>query len=75
MKVLESEIQKGNKKLALFYGSAHMPDFEKRLVRDLGMRKTKQFWGDAWDLQSAPDKASPVVTGIADMLVQLMDST
>lgn len=73
MKVLESEIQKGNKKLALFYGAAHMPDFEKRLINDLGMRKTKHAWVDAWDLQSAPEKASPV-TGIADMLFQLMDS-
>ena len=41
MKVLESEIQKGNKKLAIFYGAAHMPDFEKRLFDEFGMRKTK----------------------------------
>ena len=54
LKVLEQEIAKGRKHIAIFYGAAHMPDFEKRLLRDFGMKKTQQVWLDAWDLTSAP---------------------
>lgn len=73
MEVLKSEIEKGNKKIAIFYGAAHMPDFEQRLLDELGMRKTKQAWVDAWDLQTGSQQANPV-SGIAEMFFQLMDS-
>ena len=51
MKVLQKEIAAGKKKVAIFYGAAHMPDFEQRLTADFGLRKTKQVWVDAWDLR------------------------
>ena len=72
MKVLESEIAKGKKTIAIFYGAAHMPDFEKRLVDDMGLRKTRQAWVEAWDLQSAPRNAG--ANGLAEMFFELIDA-
>lgn len=71
MKVLQKEIVKGKKKIAIFYGAAHMPDFEKRLASDFGLTSTKQIWVDAWDLTKAGKK--PKVPGTAKMLFRLLD--
>ena len=38
LKVMESEIKKGKKKLGIFYGAAHLPDFDKRLIEDYGLK-------------------------------------
>ena len=51
LKVLESEIAKGHKKIAIFYGAAHMPDFEKRLHKDFGLERKSQQWLTAWDIR------------------------
>ena len=48
-----------------------MPDFEKRLA-DLGLKKTRQAWVEAWDLQSKPEKAGAY--GLTDMFFELIDS-
>jgi hypothetical protein len=37
--------------VALYYGAAHMPDFERRL-RALGFKKTGSEWLVAWDISS-----------------------
>ena len=58
LKVMQEEMDKGKKKIAIFYGAAHMPDFEKHLVADFGMKKSKQVWIDAWDLTKAGSKAA-----------------
>ena len=73
MKVLHSEINRGQKTLALFYGAAHMPDFEQRLITELDLEKTNQAWVEAWDLQSAP-QTSQRGNGLGEMLFELMDS-
>lgn len=49
LEVLDREIAKGKKKLAIFYGAAHLPDMEQRLVKK-GFRKTVTRWLTAWDL-------------------------
>lgn len=51
LKVLQEQIDAGKTKIAIFYGAAHMPDFEKRLVLDYGMKKGEQKWLTAWDMQ------------------------
>jgi hypothetical protein len=51
LKVLSKEIAKGKKKIAIFYGAAHMPDFEKRLKEDFDLKKDKEEWVTAWDLR------------------------
>jgi hypothetical protein len=51
MKVLEKEMKKGTKKIAIFYGAAHMPDFEKRLRDELDLVPVSTQWLQAWDLR------------------------
>jgi hypothetical protein len=51
MKVFQKELVKGKKKIAIFYGAGHMPDFEKRLRLDFGLEKKSVQWLEAWDLE------------------------
>jgi hypothetical protein len=51
MKVFQAELAKGRKKIAIFYGAAHMPDFEKRLTKDFGLKRQSEKWLTAWDLE------------------------
>lgn len=46
--VLEEQIESGSRRIGIFYGAAHMPDFERRLVHDLDLQKTAVEWIDAW---------------------------
>jgi hypothetical protein len=48
--VLASQMKAGKKRLAIFYGAAHLPDFNRRLCADLGMEPTSSRWLVAWDL-------------------------
>jgi hypothetical protein len=50
LEVLRKELAAGKKKLAIFYGAAHMPDFETRLAADFGLKPEKTQWLQAWDL-------------------------
>jgi hypothetical protein len=51
IKVLGKEIAAGKKKLAIFYGAAHMPDFEKRLREEFDLIPVETQWLPAWDLR------------------------
>ncbi|HEV2949139.1 MAG TPA: hypothetical protein VGX70_17320, partial [Gemmataceae bacterium] len=51
MKVFQKELAQGKKKIAIFYGAGHMPDFEKRLRLDFGLEKKNVQWLEAWDLE------------------------
>jgi hypothetical protein len=50
LKVFQKELAKGRKKIGIFYGAAHMPDFEKRLREDYGLKKASEQWLTAWDM-------------------------
>jgi hypothetical protein len=49
MSVLNRETAEGKRKLAIFYGVGHLPDFHKRLVEQ-GYRLDSVEWVDAWDM-------------------------
>jgi hypothetical protein len=49
--VLKREINAGRKKLAIFYGAAHMPDLSERLEEQLSLELQQQEWLEAWDLR------------------------
>ncbi len=51
LKVFQRELAKGRKKIGIFYGAAHMPDFEKRLQEDFGLKRAGERWLTAWDLR------------------------
>jgi hypothetical protein len=63
--VLDKERAKGHKKLAIFYGAGHMPDFERRLRADYGLQQVKTEWLAAWDLRLRE-------IGLEDMLWKLL---
>jgi len=50
--VLKREIDGGAKRIGIFYGVAHMPDLEERLVEQLGLAYDSTTWVDAWQLGS-----------------------
>jgi hypothetical protein len=66
LKVLQKELAKGKKKIAIFYGAGHMPDFEKRLRSDFGLEPVSTQWLPAWDLRLRE-------IGIEDILLKLLE--
>lgn len=52
LSVLQQELGRGKKRIAIFYGAAHMLDMEQRLVREFGVQFQRQTWVPAWNLQT-----------------------
>ncbi len=50
MDVLEAELAKGHRRIGIFYGVAHMPDFERRLAERFDLSPLATDWVDAWQL-------------------------
>ena len=60
--VLEREIASGARHLAIFYGAAHMPDMQRRLLEELEFAYERTEWLNAWLLQQAlADTPDPAV--------------
>lgn len=57
MKGLQKQLAAGKKKIGIFYGAAHLPDMEKRLADEFGMKKGEVTWIPAWDLTKSNGKA------------------
>ncbi len=49
-KVLEERLKKGEKRLGIFYGAAHLKDMDNRLVTNFGAKRRNVVWLDAWRL-------------------------
>lgn len=49
--VLQSELEGGKRKLAVFYGAAHLNDMHDRLLRDFQAKPISTEWVDAWPLR------------------------
>ena len=56
LEVLRKQIDGGKKKIAIFYGAGHMPDFDKRLRADFALSPITTRWLVAWDSR---DPAKP----------------
>ena len=50
--VLRREIGADHKKLGIFYGAAHLPDMEQRLVTEFQLKRDSQRWLPAWDMST-----------------------
>lgn len=57
VEVLGEQLAQGKRKLAVFYGAAHMGDMEER-VKALGFRRTGMQWLTAWDTSIRKDRPS-----------------
>jgi hypothetical protein len=55
LRVLKKQVKRGHKKLGIFYGAAHFPDMEKRLV-EKGYQQISQEWMTAWDVPKPQKK-------------------
>ena len=49
--VLRDRIAAGDSRIAVFYGAAHMDDFDVRLREDFGLQPGEATWLEAWDLR------------------------
>lgn len=58
MEVLLREISSGRKKLGIFYGAAHFPDLEKRLLA-VGFQRGTHEWITAWEIPKRKSPAKP----------------
>ncbi len=62
IEVLEKSLKKGKRKIGIFYGAAHLPDLEQRLIGLLGFKRTGAEWLVAWDMTKSPkDKIKKLV--------------
>lgn len=56
LEVLKKQIADGKMKIGIFYGGGHMPDLQKRLVKDFGMKFEKEEWLEAWSMPEPAKK-------------------
>jgi hypothetical protein len=59
MDVVKEQLAADKRRLAIFYGAAHLPDMERRLG-ELGFKRKSQDWFVAWNIPAPPP--APVVT-------------
>lgn len=71
MRVLKRQLDANKKHIAIFYGAAHMPDFEKRLRAEFAMEKTEQVWVNAWDLTKANATEESPIHGLLKWMQDL----
>jgi hypothetical protein len=69
LKVLSDQLASGKRKLAIFYGAAHMTDMTKRLEA-MGFSPVEAHWNLAWDLTIRADQPS----AMEKLLKGLLDS-
>ena len=56
LSVLRQQLQKGSKSIAIFYGAAHMHDFDQRLRKDFNLEPTEAVWLEAWNLRDSAQR-------------------
>jgi len=53
LKVLREQLAAGKRKIAIFYGAAHMTDFQRRLREEFHLAPVSTRWLVAWKMESA----------------------
>jgi len=56
LKVFQQQVVKGKKRIAIFYGAAHMPDMEERLMKEYGLKRQGSHWLTAWEMKLDDDR-------------------
>ena len=51
LEVLRDVLDRGKKKMSIFYGAGHLVDMHERLVKDFGLVPVASQWVEAWDLR------------------------
>ncbi len=50
LSVLRQQIDKGKRRIAIFYGAGHMKDMARRLEQDFDLQPVEESWLTAWSL-------------------------
>lgn len=50
VRILREQIDAGKKKIAIFYGAAHLPDFARQLEGEFALKRGEVRWLKAWNL-------------------------
>jgi hypothetical protein len=58
LEVFDRETAAGRRRLAIFYGAAHLGDMEQRLEKQ-GYQRTGERWMTAWDIKPKADSKVP----------------
>lgn len=53
LEVLKAQIKSGNKNIAIYYGAGHMPDLERKLIKNFDLSRQKVEWLSAWNLEES----------------------
>jgi hypothetical protein len=61
--VLDKQLKDGKKKIGVFYGAAHLPDMERRLLADHGLKRDTEQWLAAWNLVKPKKAEKPAPSG------------
>jgi hypothetical protein len=56
MNVLRKQLDKGEKKIGVFYGAGHLSDMSRRLIHEFDMKFVDERWIEAWDLRLPSNK-------------------
>ena len=56
---LTAQLAAGKKRIAIFYGAAHLPDMAERLTKDFTFKRTGERWLTAWNLANRAQPAAP----------------
>jgi hypothetical protein len=67
--VLNEQILDGKRKIAIFYGAAHMPDFDKRLREEYGLVRQSQEWLTAWNMRDGQSDPAQRLKSLLDKLI------
>ena len=54
MSVLDEQLDEGLERIGIFYGAAHLPDFEVRLA-ERGFQRVRTTWVRAWNIRRSSD--------------------
>ena len=73
MVVFQKALDAGKRRIALFWGAAHMPDFEQRLMLDYGMELDSVHWRNAWDLRDGTVARAPLEAVLENSLRSVFD--
>ena len=49
--VMRQQVARGRERIAIFYGAAHMADFDQRLRNDFDLEPADTTWVEAWNLR------------------------
>ena len=53
---LKNALTNNKKDIAIFYGAAHMPDMEERLMKEYGLKRQGSHWLTAWEMKLDDDR-------------------